>query len=366
MARRKVIKVRRGAGGDGAAAAPSAAADQPAAAGASNPFAGVSLTPAPAAASNPFAGVSLTAPAAAQQVYTHSSSSYAPSANVPVDVPHRMLAHTLLLLVPVAAVRACAQVAPWVHNMSQCLSGVLCTAACCRLRLRMQEATSQVQLQRLQMVPTSQQMQHLQKRQRWGDVLAEACICQLLLALVVCTLPPPRVSAACWLPSVLNCSCTSPVCAQQHAYSPPSHKHPAVVLALQAAEGVQPASTAPAAASEQPAAPEQQEGSKPEESKTAAATTAEQQAEGKTEDKPAAASTSGGFGGFGGFAGSTTGGFGGFSSTTGGFGGFGGAGGFGGLAASAGKGESSGCGPRELLSVHSTAWLAHPTQPRHS
>jgi hypothetical protein len=55
MARRKVVKVRRGAG--------AGAADQPAAS--SNPFAGVAL--APPAAANPFAGVSLT-PSAAGQV----------------------------------------------------------------------------------------------------------------------------------------------------------------------------------------------------------------------------------------------------------------------------------------------------------
>lgn len=66
MAKRKVIKVRRGGAAaaptptDATAAAPDAAA---AAAGASsNPFAGVSLTAAaPAAAANPFAGVSMTA-----------------------------------------------------------------------------------------------------------------------------------------------------------------------------------------------------------------------------------------------------------------------------------------------------------------
>lgn len=71
MAKRKVIKVRRGAGG----ATPAAAAYQPSttpAADSSNPFAGVSLTAAPAA--NPFSEVSLTAATAVQVIHAYAVS----------------------------------------------------------------------------------------------------------------------------------------------------------------------------------------------------------------------------------------------------------------------------------------------------
>jgi hypothetical protein len=72
MSRRKVIKVRRGAGG---AATPTPTADQPPAAAdtAGNPFAGVSLAAPAAQSTNPFAGVSLAAVAAAGQVSSFAS-----------------------------------------------------------------------------------------------------------------------------------------------------------------------------------------------------------------------------------------------------------------------------------------------------
>lgn len=183
-------------------------------------------------------------------------------------------------------------------------------------------------------------------------------------ALVPCTLPPSRLLGACVAAAAGLVVCVSVMRTTAHMPRSPHTSALLPCVALQAAEDAQqPASTAPAvAAGEQPAAKEQQEGSKAEDSKAAAGTAAEQQAEGKTEGKPAAASTSGGFGGFGGFAGST-GGFGGFSSSTGGFGGFGGAGGFGGLAASAGKGESGGCAPREQLSVPQPGSTSHTPQP---
>lgn len=64
MARRKVIKVRRGAGGAPAdQQAPAAAA-----AAADNPFAGVALAP---TAANPFAGIAMTASAADQVQVEH-------------------------------------------------------------------------------------------------------------------------------------------------------------------------------------------------------------------------------------------------------------------------------------------------------
>jgi hypothetical protein len=92
MSRRKVIKVRRGAGG---AATPTPTADQqPAAADtASNPFAGVSLA-APAASSNPFAGVSLAAAAAAGQVRSLASAASAGGLGMPVVLCLRWI-HTL-------------------------------------------------------------------------------------------------------------------------------------------------------------------------------------------------------------------------------------------------------------------------------
>lgn len=62
MARRKVIKVRRGAAPPPEQPAEAAAA----AAGVSNPFAGVSMTAATAPTDKPFAGISLAAAAAAQ------------------------------------------------------------------------------------------------------------------------------------------------------------------------------------------------------------------------------------------------------------------------------------------------------------
>lgn len=65
MQRRKVVRVRRGAGAaePAPAAAPAAAAEDNEQAAAANPFAGVSLTGAAAPAANPFAGVSLMAAA---------------------------------------------------------------------------------------------------------------------------------------------------------------------------------------------------------------------------------------------------------------------------------------------------------------
>lgn len=61
MARRKIIKARRGAGGAVAASEEAAGGATAATDSSSNPFAGVSLTSPAAAGSNPFAGVSLLA-----------------------------------------------------------------------------------------------------------------------------------------------------------------------------------------------------------------------------------------------------------------------------------------------------------------
>lgn len=126
---------------------------------------------------------------------------------------------------------------------------------------------------------------------------------------------------------------------QPEAASPaPAAAVPAAPASSPAAPASSPAAAGAAAAAEQSSASKQQAASKPEEPKAAT----DGQAAAKADDKPAAASTGGGFGGFGGFAAGGSG-FGGVASTTGAFGtfgsGFGAGGGFGSVAA--GKGEQN-------------------------
>lgn len=80
MARRKMVRARRGA----AAAEPAAQAADNEAPAAGNPFVGVSLTGAAAPASNPFAGVSLVAAATVRSTGAH----------------HLLLAHCIFQITP--------------------------------------------------------------------------------------------------------------------------------------------------------------------------------------------------------------------------------------------------------------------------